>query len=128
MADPAAGKRILLVEDDPNLSIQIRDFLTAKGYQVEVAMDGNEAVRKAREYLPQLIVLDALLPKMSGFQVARLLKFDEKSKGIPIVMLTVLRRPADQEKAKSVGVNLFLTKPFSEELLLKSIQQLMGGS
>ena len=93
---------------------------------MEVAIDGNEAVRKAREGTPHLILLDALLPKMSGFQVARLLKFDDKSKEIPIVMLTVLRRPADQEKAKSVGVNLFLTKPFSEELLLKSIEQLIG--
>jgi DNA-binding response OmpR family regulator len=119
-------KRILLVEDDADLSTQIQSFLTTKGYQVEVAIDGNEAVRKAREAAPQLILLDALLPKMSGFQVARLLKFDEKSKEIPILMLTVLRRPADQEKAKSVGVNLFLTKPFSEELLLKSIEQLIG--
>lgn len=124
----ASPKRILLVEDDTELAAQIKQFLVSQGYEVDCVVDGHEAINRVRKAPPQFIILDALIPKMSGFQCARLLKFDEKLKKIPILMLTVLSRPADREKSKAVGVDLFLTKPFSQEGLLKAIQQLIGGS
>ena len=117
------GKRILLVEDDPTIEAGVMKLLATHGYQVDCARDGHEALVKAREIIPSLIVLDAILPKMSGFQVARLLKFDEKSKGIPILMLTVLSRQADRERGKAVGVDLYLSKPFTDEALLSAIKQ-----
>ena len=123
----ASLKCILLVEDDTQLAAQIKQFLASQGYEVDCVVDGHEAINRVRKAPPQCIILDALIPKMSGFQCARLLKFDEKLKKIPILMLTVLNRPADREKSKEVGVDLFLTKPFSQEGLLKAIQQLIGG-
>ena len=100
-------------------------LLEAKGYSVRVAQDGHEALVKAREKMPELIVLDAVLPKMDGFQVARLLKFDSKSGKVPILMLTVLSRSADRERGKEVGVDRYLTKPFTDEEILLAIHELI---
>ena len=118
-------KRVLLVEDDADQQKKIGDLLKEHHYEVEIAQDGSEALTQVRKAAPGLILLDAILPKMNGFQVARLLKFDEKTKGIPIVMLTVLNRPADQEKGKEVGVDLYLLKPFTEQGLLDAIRKFL---
>ncbi|MBI3615761.1 MAG: response regulator [Candidatus Omnitrophica bacterium] len=118
-------RRILLVEDNLKDAGTVRQFLESQGYQVTLAVDGREALTKARELSPHLILLDALLPKLSGFQVTRLLKFSEKTKGIPIVMLTILDRPEDQEKGRKVGVDFYLTKPFSEEALCNLLRRLL---
>lgn len=119
-------KRILLVEDEAECVRRVEGFLSAKGYEVQVVTNGHEALQKAREISPSLIILDVVLPKMSGYQVARLLKFDEKFKGIPILMLTVLDQPLDKEKAKAVGVDLYLTKPVADDELLKAVEKLLG--
>ncbi len=120
-------KRILLVEDDPQAAGEIRQMLSQKGYEVEVASDGYEALAKTRQISPHLIILDAVLPKMNGFQVARLLKFDPKFKEVPILMLTVLSRPEDRQRGEKVGVDAYLTKPFTTEALLQAIQGLLQG-
>ena len=114
-----------MVEDDADQQKKIGDLLKEHHYEVEIAQDGSEALTQVRKAAPGLILLDAILPKMNGFQVARLLKFDEKTKGIPIVMLTVLNRPADQEKGKEVGVDLYLLKPFTEQGLLDAIRKFL---
>ncbi len=118
-------KRILLVEDDADQQKKMSDLLTRHHYEVEIARDGAEALTQVRKSAPGLILLDAILPKMNGFQVARLLKFDEKTKGIPIVMLTVLHRPADQEKGKEVGVDLYLAKPLTEQGLIEAVRKFL---
>lgn len=126
-AEPASGSAptVLIVEDDATIATHLVSLLEKKGYRVHVAQDGHEALLKARETLPGLIILDAVLPKMDGFQVARLLKFDAKSKTIPILMLTVLARSADRERGKEVGVDRYLTKPFSDEEILLAIHEMI---
>lgn len=115
------------MEDDAEYAQRIKGFLQPLGYQVELLSEGHLVLRKVREISPHLIILDAMLPKMSGFRVARLLKFDAKYKKIPILMLTVLDRSIDREQSKSVGVNLFLTKPVTEAKLLEAIELMLKG-
>lgn len=125
MAQSAVGKQILLVEDDDEYAQRVRQLLRPLGYQVDILSEGPEVLKRVREATPDLLILDAVLPRMTGFQVARLLKFDAKYRRIPVLMLTVLGRPADREQGKSVGVDLFLTKPVGDAQLLEAIQQLL---
>lgn len=118
--------RILIADDDPDLSDRIGLFLGAQGYQVDHASDGQEALSKIRSTPPHLVILDAVLPKLSGFQIARLLKFDPHFSKLLIVMMTVLDQPSDKERAKAVGVDLYLTKPFTDNALLQAIKKLLG--
>ena len=82
-------------------------------------------MQKARLLTPNLIILDVVLPKMSGMQVARLLRFDARFKEIPILLVTVLDQPAQKEQGKSVGAALYLTKPFLDQDLLKAVRALI---
>lgn len=117
--------RILIAEDDALLVDRIGLFLGGQGYQVDHASDGNCALSKIRSTRPDLVILDAVLPKFSGFQIARLIKFDPNFSKIPILMLTVLDQPADKERAKSVGIDLYLTKPFTDDALLEAVKKLL---
>ena len=100
-------------------------LLGGKGYQVDHASDGNEALAKIRSSVPDLVILDAVLPKSSGFQIARLIKFDPRFSKVLILMLTVLDQPVDKERAKAVGIDLYLTKPFMDENLLEAVKKLL---
>lgn len=123
----AASRRrqILVVEDDAELARRVGTLLETQGYSVERARDGSEALVKFREKRPDLVILDAVMPKLSGFHVARLLKFDPQFKDVPILMITILARPEDKERGEHVGVDLYLTKPFSDEGLLEHIRKLL---
>lgn len=119
-------KRILLVEDDPEDQQMLLEILGRGGYGVDLAQDGQEALVKARSGGHGLILLDAVLPRMDGFHVARLLKFDAKTKAIPILMLTGLDREATRQRGKEVGVDGYLTKPVAEADLLQEIRRMIG--
>ena len=125
MAD--SHSRILIAEDDTALLDRLAKFMQENGYQVDRAEDGSQALSKIRSTHPDLLILDAVLPKFSGFQISRLIKFDSNLKRIPILMLTVLDQPADKERAKTVGVDLYLTKPFSDGILLEAVKKLLSN-
>ena len=120
--------RVLVVDDEADL-IRILEFgLKSMGYAVETASDGQEGLKKAREMKPDIILLDLMLPKLDGYKVCRLLKFDERYKNIPIIILSARTQEGDQSLAMEMGANRFITKPydFSEvmthiETLLKSV-------
>ena len=120
--------RVLVVDDEADLVRILQFGLQAIGYQVETASDGQEALKKARETKPDIILLDLMLPKLDGYKVCRLLKFDERYKNIPIIILSARTQEGDQLLAMEMGANRFVTKPydFSEglshiEALLKSV-------
>ena len=118
-------KMILLVDDEENLLKVVRDFLVFKGYQVISAVDGEEALRRVRSTNPDLIILDILLPKMNGFDVCRLLKIDEASRRIPVVMLTSKGEPADISTGYELGADIYFVKPVNLESLLVTIEKLL---
>lgn len=120
--------RVLLIEDDPDMIEAMRIRLEANNYAVVVARDGLEGLDKARTEKPDLIILDIMLPKMDGFKVCRMLKFDEKFKNIIIIILSAKVQKSDIERGKEVGADAYITKPFKAEELLAKIKELSSKS
>ena len=119
-------QRILIVEDESDMAYAVRLQLEAAGYSVDVAVDGKEGLEKARRLKPDLIILDNMLPKMDGYRICRMLKFDERYKKIPIIMLTARAQKNDETVGYEVGVNAYLTKPFDPQVLLRKIESLLA--
>jgi len=118
-------RRILIVDDEQELVSMIKMRLAAAGYDTLEAYDGQDALAKARKENPDLIILDLMLPKMDGYKVCRMLKFDEKYKKIPIIMLTARMQDSDKETGIEVGADAYMTKPFDSQLLLAKIEELL---
>lgn len=121
-------KKILIVDDEPEIVEVLRRFLERKGYEVSVAMDGEEALKKTRQDLPDFIILDLNLPKLSGEQVCREIRAVESTKRIPIVMLTGKSSDADRVIGRVIGADRYLTKPFEINNLLKIIIEILNKS
>ncbi len=118
-------KRILVVEDETIALELIVIRLEKEGFEVFTASDGEEGLRAAREEPPDLIILDLMLPKLDGFKVCRMLKFDNRFKHIPVIMLTAMAEEKDAELGSSVGADEYLTKPFEWDVLKKAILKLL---
>jgi DNA-binding response OmpR family regulator len=116
-------KKILVVDDEPDILSGIRDRLSFEGYDVITASDGQEALKTAREKDPDLIILDIMLPKIDGYKVCRLLKFDKKKKHIPIIMLTAKTQESDKKTGKDMKADDYICKPFNPDELIKSIKK-----
>ncbi len=104
------NKKILIVEDDIALRQTLAEFLDAEEFSVITASDGEEGVHAAKGGLPNLILLDIILPKKNGYDVIKELKADEKTKNIPIILLTNLGSLSDIEKALALGATTYLVK------------------
>ena len=121
-----AKRKILLVDDEKDLAGVIRTRLESQGYELLTAYDGKAGLDVARKENPHLIILDIMLPKIDGYNICRMLKFDEKYKNIPIIMLTARVLEADMKTGQEVGADIYMTKPFHVDELLKNIEQLLG--
>ena len=120
------GKRILIVEDDSDIVEVVTRILERKGYQVFIAMDGIAALEKARRESPDLIILDLDLPKLSGEEVCKEIRRDEKLKITPVIMLTGKSSDVDKVVGRVIGADQYLTKPFEINTLLKVINETIG--
>jgi DNA-binding response OmpR family regulator len=118
-------KRILIVDDEPDLLETIQINLEMEGYDCLVAYDGNRGLERARKENPDLIILDVMLPGMNGYKVCRLLKFDEKYKRIPIIMLTAEAQDKDRLLGEKTGADYYMTKPFAADKLLAKIKEFL---
>jgi adenylate cyclase len=117
--------KILIVEDEPDFFKVLRIRLEANGYDVIWAEDGQKGLDMARNANPDLIIMDVMLPKMSGFSVTRLLKFDEKYRKNPIIIMSARTSQKDIETGLQSGADIYLTKPFKSEELLEDIEKLL---
>ncbi len=120
------NKTLLLVDDEPDLRESLSIRLKTSGYRVVTASDGLEALKKARSLQPDLILLDLMLPRMDGYKVARLLKFDGRYSRIPILILSARGQDQDKELAHSTGADDYLVKPFSSDELLARIERILS--
>jgi two-component system alkaline phosphatase synthesis response regulator PhoP len=121
----AKGK--ILVVDDEIYIVHILDFsLGMEGYEVLTALDGEQALEKARAEHPDLIVLDIMMPKLDGYETCKLLKADPATKDIPVILLSAKGRNVDQKVGFEVGANDYITKPFSPRKLVERINALLG--
>lgn len=116
-----AKERILAVDDSPTVLQMIKAILESGGYEVLTATDGSEALSVARSQSPDLIVLDVMLPKVDGYKVCRLLKYDQQYRHIPIIMLTAKAEEQQMATGIRTGADQYLTKPVEPERLLEAV-------
>ena len=118
-------KRILLVDDEQDMVYAVKMQLETANFDVITAVDGQQALDKARREKPDLIILDVMLPKIDGYKVCRILKFDEKYKKIPIILFTARVQKSDEQLGFSVGADAYITKPFEPQVFLNKIAELL---
>ncbi|MFQ6612731.1 MAG: response regulator transcription factor [Fidelibacterota bacterium] len=119
-----AQKRILIVDDEPFFVEPIRMALERSGFEVLTAEDGMTGIDLAREATPDLIILDLMLPGVNGFQVCRLLKFDNQYSHIPIIILSAKDTEKDKDIGQQCGSDLYMTKPVKMDELINHINTL----
>ena len=130
---PVAGKvkttaKILIVDDEPDAVELIRFNLSAAGYEVVTAEDGEQALKRARASVPDLILLDVMLPEVDGLEVCKILRRDPATSAIPIIMLTAKAAEIDRVLGLELGADDYVTKPFSpRELVLRIKSMLRRG-
>ncbi len=122
------SKKILIVDDEVDLVETVRFPLEMEGYHVLVSYNGEDALNLARKENPDLILLDLMLPKLDGYKVCRLLKFDDRYKHIPILMLTAKTQEKDKALGMETGANEYITKPFEMDQLLKKVKAYLKQS
>jgi len=115
-------KKILVVDDEVDLAETVRFSLEMEGFNVLVSVNGEDALNQARKENPDLIILDLMLPKLDGYKVCRLLKFDERYKHIPILMLTAKIQEKDKILGKETGADEYITKPFEMDYLMEKVK------
>ncbi len=120
-------KKVLVVDDDERILRVVRDMLTPNGYEVLLARDGSEAVTMARKDQPRLIFTDILMPEMDGYTACSILKSDEKTKRIPLVMFTALGYEMNKELSERLNADGYLVKPVLVEVLLDTINKLLAS-
>src|SRR3989440_7607534 len=118
------GTRVLIIEDERQLTEVLTYNLQREGYETIVAHDGQEGLRKAQTLLPDLILLDLMLPVLGGLEVCRELRGGERTRSIPIIMLTARAEETDQVVGFSLGADDYVTKPFSVKVLVQRIKAL----
>ncbi|HEY2953791.1 MAG TPA: response regulator [Candidatus Eisenbacteria bacterium] len=118
----ASKPRILIVDDESDLVSVLRIGLEIEGFEVAAASDGEEGLKKAREERPDLVVLDLMLPKLDGYRVCRALKFDERYRGLPILILSARSGEQDRRLAFDMGADAFMSKPYDMTALVKLIR------
>jgi CheY-like chemotaxis protein len=119
-------QKILIVDDEPHMLRVTELSLKKGGYDLLSARNGRQAVDLARQHLPNLIVMDLLMPEMDGLAALRALKQDPSTAGIPVIMLTARGHVMTRQDAEGAGVAAFLTKPFSPTQLLAEARRLMS--
>ncbi len=122
---PQATGDVLVVDDDPALREMLRQQLTERGYEVRLATNGYEAIHAVRAKRPDLVVLDVMMPDISGFDVAAVLKSDPKTHSIPIIILSIVQ---DADRGYRLGVDKYLTKPTEADELVSEVQRILQRS
>jgi DNA-binding response OmpR family regulator len=121
------AKRILIVDDEPNIVISLDYLMKREGYEVAVAEDGEAALEAVARSLPDLVILDVMLPRMNGFDVCRRLRADPRWKDLKILMLTARGRETEVAKGLGAGANAYVTKPFSTRDLVAQVKEMLAG-
>ncbi|MCA1937506.1 MAG: response regulator [Dechloromonas sp.] len=120
------SKRILIVDDEPNIVISLEFLMKKEGFEVAVATDGEEALTQVAGFNPDLVLLDVMMPKKSGFEVCEALRADPSRAGLLIVMLTAKGRDTEVAKGLAIGADAYVTKPFSTKELLARVKEMLG--
>jgi DNA-binding response OmpR family regulator len=122
------AKKILIVDDEPNIVTALEFLLQRSGYEVLLAQDGEGALRQVEQHLPDLVLLDVMMPLISGYEVCQRMRARADWQHIKIIMLSAKGREAEVNKGLSLGANLYVTKPWSNKELVAKIEQLLESA
>ena len=121
-------KKILIVDDEQDIVESLKFVLEIANYSCYCAYNGEDGLRLAKEIVPDLIILDVMMPKINGYKISRLLKYDNKYKDIPIIMVTARSQLEDKMIGEETGVNEYITKPFELDAIVKKVEEYLKGS
>jgi len=119
-------KKILIVDDEADIIEILQFVLESNGYECITATDGEEGLKRAKEEKPDLILLDVMMPKINGYKISRLLKYDSKYKNIPILMLTARSQEEDKVLGEETGADEYITKPFKIDYVVDKVKEYLG--
>ena len=122
------SKKILVVDDEPSILLSLEFLMEQEGYDVNSATDGDEALQAIHEQLPDLILLDVMMPKRDGFEVCQTIRANPEWKEVKIIILTAKGREVDQEKGLALGADDYITKPFATQELVKKVKMILENS
>jgi len=118
--------KILIVDDEPNIVVSLEFLLKKEGFEVAAATDGEEALTQVAAFDPDLLLLDVMMPKKSGFEVCETLRADPRRADLLILMLTAKGRDTEVAKGLAIGADVYMTKPFSTKALVAKVKELLG--
>ena len=118
-------KKILIVDDEPNIVMSLEYTFKKNNFEVFIARDGQEALEILKNQLPDLIILDVMMPMVDGFATLEQIKKDERLRHCKVIFLSAKNKEKDIEKGLSLGANLYVTKPFSIKKLVEQVQELI---
>jgi DNA-binding response OmpR family regulator len=120
------GKRILIADDEPNIVVSLEFLMKRQGHVVRVVGTGEEALNAVGEFRPDLILLDIMMPRMSGYDLCQRVRENPAWHGIKIILLSARGRDIDVTKGMALGADAYVTKPFSTKGLIAKVQQMLG--
>lgn len=119
--------RVLIAEDEPNLVESLSFILSREGCEVSAVFDGDAVLDRLRSDRPDVLILDVMLPHLTGFEILKLIKTDPRLRGIPVMVLTAKGQERDRRTAADLGADAFVTKPFSNQDVVDRIKRLAGA-
>ena len=119
-------KKILIVDDEQDIVESLKFVLEASDYACYCAYNGEDGLKLAKELTPDLIILDVMMPKINGYKISRLLKYDNKYKDIPILMITARSQDEDKLIGEETGADEYITKPFKVDNVLEIVKNYLG--
>lgn len=120
------GNKILIADDEQNIVISLEFLMKREGFDVSIAVDGAEAIDKIRSEMPDLVLLDVMMPKKSGFEVCQEIKTDPALKSVRVLMLTAKGRDTEVAKGLALGADAYMTKPFSTKELVERVRSMLA--
>jgi DNA-binding response OmpR family regulator len=120
------GKRVLIADDEPNIVVSLEFLMKQKGYEVKVVGNGQDALAAVAEFAPDLVLLDVMMPRLSGYELCQKVRENPAWSGIRIIMLSAKGRDVEVTKGIAVGADAYVTKPFSTKDLLAKVAELLG--
>jgi DNA-binding NarL/FixJ family response regulator len=115
-------KRLLLIDDDPNLILLVKDYLEFRGYEVITAENGREALEVLEQELPDMVICDVMMPEMDGYAFVNQVRQDERTSWIPILFLSAKGQSQDRVKGLNIGADVYMVKPFEPEELVAQVE------
>ena len=128
MLDQMGGPKVLIVDDDPVIQLLLRVNMEMEGFDVVTAADGEEGLRLASDTLPDIMLLDVMMPKLDGFEVLKQIRIREATRELPVILLSAKATTQDEYAGLTAGANEYMTKPFDPPDLIERVKKLLADS